>query len=109
MYALPYGGIILGREKNEYFACVGLRRFDSDTAELKRMFVQPAYQQKGIGKLLMVRSIELAKQCGYSMIRLDTLSYMTTAITLYKKYGFSETTPYYHNPNPTAVFFELLI
>lgn len=107
MYAPPSGGIILCKEENGYIACVAIRKIDTNTAELKRMFVQPAHQYKGIGNILMTRSIELARQCGYKMIRLDTLDHMTPAISLYKKYGFIETAPYYFNPNSTAVYFEL--
>ena len=107
MYAPPSGGIILCKEENGYIACVAIRKSDIDTADLKRMFVQPAHQHKGIGNILMTRSIELARQCGYKIIRLDTLDHMTPAINLYKKYGFIETAPYYFNPNSTAVYFEL--
>ena len=107
MYAPPSGGIILCKEESNYIACVGIRKIDTDTAELKRMFVQPAHHHKGIGNILMTRSIELARQCDYKMIRLDTLDHMNPAISLYKKYGFIETAPYYFNPNSTAVYFEL--
>ncbi len=107
MYAPPSGGIILCKDGNGYIGCVAIRKIDMDTAELKRMFVQPAYQHKGIGNILMTRSIELARQCGYKRIRLDTLDHMNPAISLYKKYGFTEIAPYYFNPNSTAVYFEL--
>ncbi len=109
MYAFPSGGIILYKADNEFIACVGVRKIDTTTAELKRMFVKPLHQHKGIGNLLMTHSIKLARQCGYSVIRLDTLSYMKTAINLYKKYGFQEIAPYYFNPNADAKFFELRI
>lgn len=109
MYAPPFGGIILCRKENKYIACVAIRKLDNETAELKRMFVQPAYQQKGIGKVLMNRSIDMARQCRYMRIRLDTLNYMSAAINLYKKSGFIEIAPYYYNPNSTAVYFELIL
>ena len=52
MYALPDGGIILCKVENKFIACVAMRKINSDTAELKRMFVQPAFQRQGIGKIL---------------------------------------------------------
>lgn len=109
MYAAPGGGIIVCKINNEYVACVGLRKIDSDTAELKRMYVQPAFQRAGIAKALLEKAIELAKAANYKCIRLDTLNYMLPAINLYKKYGFVEIPAYYHNPNATAVYFELEI
>ncbi len=109
MYAFPFGGIILCKEDDEYIACVAIRKISDDIAELKRMFVQEAHQQKGIGNELMIRSLKLARQSGYKMIRLDTLGHMRPAINLYKKFGFRETSPYYHNPHSTAVYFELTL
>ena len=109
MYAAPQAGIILCKIKDAYVGCVGLRKIDSNTAELKRMYVQPAYQRAGIAKALLQKAIELAKAANYSCIRLDTLNYMLPAINLYKKYGFVEIPAYYHNPNTTAVYFELQI
>ena len=106
MYAAIYGGIILCKEDNEFIGCVAIRKFADNIAELKRMYVQPACQQRGIGKALMERSIKLAADCGYKKIVLDTLNDMTAAIQLYKQYGFEEIPAYYHNPNATVVYFE---
>jgi len=106
MYGAPHGGIILCKKENKFIACVAVRKFEKDIAELKRMFVQPAYQGLGIGKKLLENAIDLAIKCGYKFIRLDTLNYMTAAINLYKKYGFYEIAAYYHNPVSTAVYFE---
>jgi carbonic anhydrase len=107
MYGLPDGGIILCKYGNEFIACVGIRKIDSQTAELKRMFIKQVWQKQGIGKALLEKAVELAKTLNYTGIRLDTLSYMTAAIKLYKKHGFYEITAYYHNPNKTAVYFEI--
>ena len=106
MYNAVDGGIILCKEDENFIACVALRRSTTTIAELKRMYVQPAHQHKGIGKILLERSIALAQTCNYEYIRLDTLNHMTPAINLYKKYGFYEIAPYYHNPVATAVYFE---
>jgi putative acetyltransferase len=109
MYAPPVGGIILCREEETHIACVAVRKINEEVAELKRMFVQPQHQGKGIGKILLEKSLALARQCGYSKIRLDTLNYMHPAIELYKANGFYEIPAYYHNPIPTAVYFEKLL
>lgn len=109
MYAAPQGGIILCREAAAYIACVAVRKINDEVAELKRMFVQPQYQGRGIGKTLLENSLALARQCGYKKIRLDTLNYMHPAIELYKVYGFYEIPAYYHNPIATAVYFEKIL
>jgi GNAT superfamily N-acetyltransferase len=106
MYGEPGGGIILCKTNDEYVGCVGIRRINSDTAELKRMFIKPAWQKQGIGKTLLVKAVELARELNYTTIRLDTLNYMKPAIKLYKGCGFYEIPAYYHNPNATAVYLE---
>lgn len=107
MYAAPNGGIVLCKDQDEFIGCVGIRKIDNDIAELKRMFVKPAYQKQGIGKILLEKAIELATALNYKIIRLDTLNYMTAAIKLYKQNGFYEMPAYYYNPNETAVYFEM--
>lgn len=107
MYGSPNGGIILCKKENIFIGCVGIRKIDNNTAELKRMFLKPGYQKQGIGTILLDNAIELARTLNYNIIRLDTLNYMTAAINLYKKHGFYEIPAYYHNPNETAVYFEM--
>jgi putative acetyltransferase len=109
MYGAPHGGIILCRQDEHFIACVAVRKITEDTAELKRMYVQPAHQGKGIGKLLLQKVLDMARQCGYKKIRLDTLNYMHPAIALYRHNGFYEIPAYYHNPIPTAVYFEKML
>jgi len=109
MYAPPYGGIILAKEGNEFTGSIAIRKIDHDTAELKRMYVRPSYQQQGIGAILLKQALSLAKRSGYKKIRLDTLANMTPAINLYKRNGFYEIPPYYHNPESNAVYFEKIL
>lgn len=106
MYGKPGGGIILCKTNDEYVGCVGIRRVNSNTAELKRMFIKQDWQKQGIGKILLEKAVELARELNYTTIRLDTLNYMTPAIKLYKGCGFYEIPAYYHNPNATAVYLE---
>lgn len=109
IYTKPFGGIILAKEKDEIMGCIAVRKFSEDVGELKRMFLKPQYQSKGIGKDLLNGAIQLAKECKYTVLRLDTLNYMFPAIRLYKQAGFYEIPPYYYNPITTAIYFEKLL
>ena len=109
MYAKPYGGIILASEQEKVFGCVALRKFNGQTGEIKRMYIQPGYQKRGIGKMLLEQALLLAKECNYTIVKLDTLNSMIPAINLYKEAGFYKTSPYYHNPIETAIYFEKVI
>jgi ribosomal protein S18 acetylase RimI-like enzyme len=106
MYNNDEGGIILCKQGPAFIGCVAVRKKEAGIAELKRMYVRPAHQQKGVGKNLLEQALELAQKNNYSCIRLDTLNHMKPAINLYKKYGFYEIGAYYHNPEPTALYFE---
>lgn len=109
MYGAPHGGLILVREgaAGEFVGCAGIRRIDERTAELKRMYVRDAYRKLGLGRRLLERAIELARELGYRAIRLDTMPSMARAIALYRQYGFREIENYRYNPEPGALFFEL--
>lgn len=106
MYNKKSGGILLVKEGEDYIACVAVRQSEPGIAELKRMYVKPAFQQKGIGKQLLEAALLLARSCGYSKIRLDTLNTMLPAMKLYMDNGFYEIPAYYFNPEQTAVYFE---
>lgn len=105
MYTAPTGGIILCKNETGYIGCIGIRKIEDGICELKRMYVKPEFQNFGAGKGLLESAVRLAKKYKYKLMRLDTLTYMHSAMHLYKLYGFYEIQPYYHNPNP-AVFFE---
>jgi len=60
-----------------------------------------------LGQQLARAVISAARGLGYAAMRLDTLSSMASAIELYRKLGFQSAEPYYDNPLPGALFFEL--
>ncbi len=109
MYAQPKGAVLLVKEESTFIACVALRPLNETTAELKRMYVKPMYRKLNIAAK-MLESIEIfAVAAGYRSIKLDTLSSMLPAMNFYKKNGYTETEPYYYNPNLNTVYFEKAI
>ncbi len=108
MYGPPVGRLFLVRAEGSFVGCAALRRIENDTTcELKRMYLQPACRGLGIGKAIMEKSIEGARNLGYTVMKLDTIGYkMPWAVKLYESYGFRETTPYNHNPHEGVLYFE---
>ncbi len=106
-YAPPEGGLLLAFAGSESAGCVALRPIAAGVAELKRLYVRPAWRRHGLGRLLTERILDRARRIGYGCVRLDTLGSMKPAIALYESLGFRRIEPYYHNPSACAVFMEL--
>ena len=107
MYFEPVGGLLIATVNSEPAGVAGIRKYHGEECELKRMFVRPDFRNLGIGKKLLLASIELAKNLKYKTIKLDTTDFMTDAVKLYQSNGFVEIQPYRHNPMDSAKYFEL--
>ena len=57
-------------------------------AELVKLYVAASARGKGIGKLLMDKSMEAAKTLGYKQLYLESLPELNKAVHLYEKTGF---------------------
>ncbi|MFW9827940.1 MAG: GNAT family N-acetyltransferase [Candidatus Thorarchaeota archaeon] len=108
-YAPPEGCILLAFYEQKLVGCVGLRKFQGDICEMKRLYVRSKYRNKKIGYNLCFEVILKAKQIGYKHMRLDTLPIMKEAMNLYSKLGFKEIAPYRLNPIKGSKFYELLL
>jgi putative acetyltransferase len=106
-YAPPDGRLLLALDGAEAAGCVGIRRLERDTCEMKRLYIRPAYRSHGLGRRLVEAALEQARAMGYSAMYLDTLPGMDAAIRLYQSFGFHRTAPYYANPIPGALFLKL--
>jgi putative acetyltransferase len=107
MYGSPKGALFLVEDNDLYIGVAGLRQIENEyTCEVKRMFILPQYQGKGIGKLLLNTLIQEAQNLNYQHIKLDTLGpKMPAAVALYKSFGFKETKPYNYNPYDGVIYF----
>ena len=65
-----------------------IRRYDDRTVELKRVFVHPEHQGKGIGSRLVSLLMEWAVELGYDRMVLETGELLAESCAVYKKLGF---------------------
>ena len=97
-YAPPSGRLFLARAAGESAGCIALRRIAPEVAEMKRLYVRPAFRAAGLGRALALRVIEEARAIGYRTMKLDTLPSMRSAQRLYAELGFRDTDRYNDNP-----------
>jgi ribosomal protein S18 acetylase RimI-like enzyme len=106
-YAPPGGELLLALNGKFPAGCVALRSLEPGFCEMKRLYVRQCYRGKGTGRELVKAIISAARKSGYSIMRLDTLSSMLSARSLYRAFGFKLITPYYHNPLEGAEYMQL--
>lgn len=62
----------------------------ADEAHITNIAVRQPYQRQGIGELLLISTIDLAKEMKASIITLEVRASNLIAQNLYKKYGFTQ-------------------
>ena len=84
-------------------ACGGLRYggrgVPAGAGEIKRMWVDPAQRGRGLGRRLLARLTELAREAGLRRLVLDTRADLVEARALYGADGFVEVESYNANPD----------
>lgn len=76
-------GLILG--------CCGIFPTDNlleDTTELAKFYLSKEARGKGIGKLLLEKCVETAKNFGYKKLYLESIPEFSKAVSIYEKQGF---------------------
>ncbi len=59
-----------------------------DYCELVKLYLLPEARNYGIGKMVMEKCFDFAKNNGYKKVYLESMPELNKAVTLYKKYGF---------------------
>jgi len=61
----------------------------ADTCELVKMYLLPEARGRGIGKMLIKKCLEFAKEAGYKKVYIETLPPLIQAIRVYEKFNFT--------------------
>lgn len=84
------GGLfeVIEDEEGRLLGTTGLYRLDDETCELRKMYFAPELRGRGMGRLMLGRTVSKARALGYKRITLETASVLKKAIKLYKRFGF---------------------
>jgi hypothetical protein len=106
-YAEPDGRILLAWDHEVVVGCAALRRVNSTTCELKRVYVRPGARGHHLGRLLVERMISEARAENYATMCLDVLPEFVAAQQLYASLGFHPAPAVSYNPVPGTKFLAL--
>jgi len=82
------GEFLIGEWDGVFVAMGALRRTTAERAEIKRMRVQPEYQGRGFGQIILTELEARARALGYKTLHLDTGVIQVPAQKLYEKNGY---------------------
>ncbi len=104
-YTAPEGELLVAVEGEDVLGMIAYHKHSDTRCEMKRLYVKPSCRGMKLGEKLVEELIAHARQAGYKEMVLDTIVPLQSAIHLYKKLGFAECEPYYHNPMPDVLYF----
>ena len=93
-----YDALLLATLDGQPMAACGIKPFDKDICELKRLYCRPKGRGYGLGLKLCQTSLLMAKKIGYKTIYLDTDHGLIHANSIYEALGFQDIEKYYDNP-----------
>ena len=103
-YFAAAAGVWLAWMDGQIAGCIALRALHkAETAEIKRMYVRPAWRGQGMAQKLLEEVERFARKNGCQWIYLDTTDEMVAAAQLYRSNGYELCERY--NDNPQATIF----
>jgi GNAT superfamily N-acetyltransferase len=97
----PHGAFLVAHLGGNPVGCGAVRRLDEATAEIRRMWIDPAVRGGGIGRSLLAALEQAARDTGCSVVRLDTRADLPEALALYRSSGYRDIPAYNDNPYAT--------
>jgi putative acetyltransferase len=97
----------VARDDGRPAGCGGVLLVGREYAEVKRMYVRPAFRGRKIGQLVLDHLIADARQHGLTVVRLETGIHQREAIALYERSGFRRIAPFGpYRDDPVSLCYE---
>jgi len=91
LFTAPKSALFVAEVDGEIAGCCGIfptEGLPKNCAELVKFYLDKNARGKGLGKLLMEKNIEFAREAGYKSIYIESLPEFSTAVSIYEKQGF---------------------
>ena len=82
--------VLIVSDQDKPVACAGLKRYSQTDAEIKRVWVEPAYRRRHIAVNMIQMLENQALEQGYQRTVLQTRAIMTDAVQLYTGLGYQQ-------------------
>ncbi len=80
--------VLVGYDNGKAVACGAIRKYDSETMEVKRMFVSPENRGQRIAKNVLAELENWTKELGFKKCILETGTRQIEAVALYKSANY---------------------
>jgi len=88
------GAFLVAFRSGQPVGCGAVRRIETDTGEVKRMYVTPQERGRGVGRAILNAIEAEARALRFSRLVLETGVRQTEAQALYQRAGFSQIDPF---------------
>jgi GNAT superfamily N-acetyltransferase len=101
----PRGRFLVVRAAGRAMGCGGVRTLENGVGEIKRMWLHADLRGRGLGRRLLHALEQASRELGHTVVRLDTINYLTEAINLYTVAGY-RAIPSYNDNVDADLWFE---
>jgi len=98
-FAPPKGACLIAERDQEAIGLVMLSRKSDTSCEMNRMFLRASARGLGLGRRLCEGILQTAKAMGFQEMTLETMPFLTPAISVYTSFGFAR----FDGPDPRFV------
>lgn len=87
-YAERQGSFWVAHDGGQFAGTFGLEGVGSVAAELRRMYVDPAYRKRGLARMMLEYAERICREAGTSLLTLSTSELQRAALAFYRNAGY---------------------
>jgi putative acetyltransferase len=92
LFQAPGAIYFVAEENNQVIGGVGIYPSDGlpqGVCELVKMYLKAEARGKGLGKMLITKALDFARQEGYHTVYLESMPELKKALSVYERFGFT--------------------